>query len=184
MVAKVKADFGGLEDLEDKLKKLNGLALTIGFQGESGGQLYPTGINVATVALYNEFGTRGKRFGRGANRGIPARSFLRRAIFENRSEIRKLFAREMRKVFLVKGAIGPLEALGNIGEGIAKMVKRKVIDAKLWATPNAPATIKKKGFDFPLKGQPSRLDSLLSNSISWAVRDIGARGSIITLGVV
>ena len=67
----------GLGLIRTKLRKLRHLHLTLGFQGPKASQLYETGINVATVATFAEFGTR----------DAPARSFLRATMFEHRDKI-------------------------------------------------------------------------------------------------
>ena len=63
----------GAKKISEQLDYLGELFLTIGFQGATALALYPnksTPINVATVALYNEFGTQ----------NAPARPFMRRTI--------------------------------------------------------------------------------------------------------
>jgi hypothetical protein len=187
---KITVNTIGLDKLRAMLKRLNKLALTIGFQDKWGRQRYKTGINVASVALFNEFGTAGfaggvtsnpsggftLRQNRGANKGIPARNFLRATFFENRATLPGIIAREFSKS--LAGTLGPIEMLGGLGEILAQMVKRKIDTSKSWAVPNAPSTIAKKGFDYPLHET-----GLMSKSVSWAVRKNSARGSIITLGV-
>lgn len=74
----------------------------------------------ATKALYNEFGTE----------KIPERPFIRRG-FDNIETI-------------VKNANSPSE----VGEQMVKNMKKAILRSEY--PRNAPSTIKKKGFDFPL----------------------------------
>lgn len=166
MTAEVKFVDHGLVDLWRRLGELGELELTIGFQGDSGAAIHPLAkVPVATVALYNEFGTI----------DAPARNFLRATMFERREEIVALYAREAGRVAM--GKAQPVEALSRVGEAIAEMVREKIAAADQWATPNAPSTIAKKGHAQPLLGG-SLADGVtggtLRRSVSWAVRRGGA----------
>lgn len=155
----------GLFDLKTELATMRKFKVTVGFQGQSGTQLYPTGVNVATVALYNEFGTQ----------DIPARSFIRGAINSARRSIAKFIARQYKRVFELKSTAE--DALTEIGKFIAKKVKRRIDRAHKWAKRNAPSTVAKKGFNYPLHDTEKMLES-----VSWAVRN--EQGSIIRMGTV
>lgn len=165
--ATVTLDVSGLEEIAGRFKFMKSTILTVGVQGQDGLDTYKgTGANVASVAMYNEFGTpAGPR-----HAGIPARSFLRSSVFENRDKIQNKFAKSMAQVFgadgfTVGGRGDPITELGNVGAVIVGMVRDKIRTSGSWAKPNAPATVKKKGFDFPL------IETLkLRDSISWAVR--------------
>jgi hypothetical protein len=164
MAADVQVEFRdlGLSRVRDILRRLSGLSLTIGFQGESGRQLYPTGVNVSTVAMFQEFGTK----------TIPQRAFLRATMFERRDQVEQIMADAIGSAITntsptLSPAIG---ALSNAGRGIVRLVERKINTSTGWAKANAPSTVAKKGFDYPLHET-----DLMARSVTWAVR----RGSSI-----
>lgn len=151
----------GLRELRERLKALTKLSLTLGFQGESGRQKYATGVNVATVAMFQEFGTF----------RIPQRSFLRSTMFEQRERVEEIMARA---ATLVVHGLGPVAALSDAGGLIAGLIKRKIDTSMGWAKRNQPSTIAAKGFNFPLHET-----ELMAKSVTWAVR----KGrSIVTMG--
>lgn len=154
----------GLGLIREKISQLKRLILTIGFQGAKGMQLYDTGINVATVATYAEFGTQ----------NAPARSFLRATMFEFRDKIAKLWADAYRRLITLKH-VSADEMLEQVGRGIVKLVENKIARAYSWAKANAASTVKAKGFDYPLHET-----DLLSRSVTWAVRAPG--GAILSIG--
>jgi hypothetical protein len=159
----------GLEVLRANLRALNDHVLTIGFQGPSGSQLYPTGVNAATVALFNEFGTR----------NIPARSFLRSTLFEQRERITQIIRRAaesvVEQVAVELSAQAVIFHLGQAGREIVELVRTKMSRSRGWAKANAPSTVARKGFDFPLHETGD-----LVEAVSWAVRD--RTGSILRQG--
>jgi len=85
--ARVTLDVSGLEELREKWGALAGAELAVGFQGPEAAERYKeTGANVASVALYNEFGTPA-----GPNHaGIPAGSFLRSSVCRPRQSFETL----------------------------------------------------------------------------------------------
>jgi hypothetical protein len=146
--------------------------LFIGVQGRQAAFMYKrTKVNVATVGLYNEFGTRSTP----THAGMPARSFIRGALFENRDQIREHIAKEMERV--VKGRKTALEAVAAIGRFVVKLVKKRINTTSHWAKANAPATIVRKGFDRPLH-ETERL----ARSISWSIRDGSVDGPVVMRG--
>lgn len=104
---------------------------------------HPTAIvgfygDLAERATINEFGAPA------AN--IPQRSFIRSTYDEeqkNMVRIRDLF---MPKV--IEGKLSATNALAAVGHYLAERIQQKIEDLK--SPPNAPSTIKKKGFDDPL----------------------------------
>ena len=159
--AKVQLVDHGWIGIKKQFKELKTHRLTIGFQGKSGAQLYPEGINVASVATYQEFGT---------GHGVPARPFLRAAMFEHRDKIARLYAIGLAR--LVAGKITVMKLLAGLGAAIVKLVERKIESSRAWAKPNSPATNRP---DFPLHDT-----DLMSKSVTWAIR--GKSGDIISTG--
>ena len=87
---------------------------------------------ILNYAIWNEFGTL----------DIPARPFMRNALDNNRSSISRLIKETPNKV--IKGELTGKEALMIIGETIRGMIILSIQDAKNWATPNSPKTLKIK----------------------------------------
>tara|TARA_R110000824_G_scaffold321148_2_gene508020 strand:- start:65 stop:565 length:501 start_codon:yes stop_codon:yes gene_type:complete len=146
------------------LADFNNFYLTIGIQGPGGLRKYPdSDINVASVAMYQEFGTR----------SINSRPFLRRTMFEKRAEIEESIREAVTRAIDTGRTV---RELAKSGAEIAELVRRTVMSSRSWAKPNAPATIKKKGFDWPL----NETGLLAEESISWAVRS--KTGKIVKQG--
>ena len=92
---------------------------------------YPDGQNVASVAFWNEYGTA----------RIPPRPFMRTTIAQNREN----WVEMVRKLVPIHGADLSLLKLGE------EMKGKLVFSILSWVEPpNAPYTIKKKGFNKPL----------------------------------
>jgi hypothetical protein len=146
------------------LADFNNFYLTIGIQGPGGLRKYPdSDINVASVAMYQEFGTR----------SINSRPFLRRTMFEKRAEIEESIREAVTRAIDTGRTV---RELAKSGAEIAELVRRTIMSSRSWAKPNAPATIKKKGFDWPL----NETGLLAEESISWAVRS--KTGKIVKQG--
>lgn len=162
----------GLTDIKTQMFQLRRWVATIGVQGKEAARRYKrSGLNVATVATIQEFGTGASE----GHAGIPARSFIRGALFANKEALTEFIADEMVKVF--QGKSDALTANKNIGKFAAKLVKARIDTTFKWAKANAAATVARKGFNFPLH-ETDRL----SKSISWAVRDGGKDGAVILRG--
>ncbi len=161
----------GLQDLRKRLSAMSDLTVTVGFQGPDGRQMYPTGINVATVAMIQEFGTRSTP----NHAGIPARSFLRATLFEQRQRIERAFGDAVQRVVNLEAL--PLGSFTTAGREVARLVRDKIDRSLSWARRNAQATIQKKGFDYPLHETERMRDAL-----SFAVRSGGAEGPILVQG--
>jgi hypothetical protein len=164
MPVTVKKDLSGLDDFRRRLKTIRGLSMSIGFQGRGAMVLYPDGTNVASVAAFNEFGTK----------HTPKRSFLNSAMFENREAIGSIIALAVGKY--LNGKDGSrnraISALAAAAKKITEFVRNKIDTANSWATQNAPSTIKAKGHNTVLI-ETNRM----INNLSWAVRDAG--GAIV-----
>lgn len=111
---------------------------------------YPDGESVAEVAFKNEYGT-------GV---IPPRPFFRKAIADNRDKIPQMMGKLLQKH-------DPETAMRLVCEHMKDELQTSVMT---WEDPpNAPSTIKKKGFDSPLRGT----DRLLRNSFSYEINPDG-----------
>ena len=137
---------GGIKGLLKRVKKSGVVNVGIIDAGNHG----DSGLTVAEVGNYNEFGTT----------KIPERSFMRSTIREKRKDIIKLQEKLLKKI--QSGDMEVEQALGLIGSFIAGEVTQKIVSIK--SPPNHPYTIKKKGSSNPLidTGQ-------LKNSITWEI---------------
>ena len=93
---------------------------------------YEDGTPVAAVAFWNEYGT--------AN--IPPRPFFRNTVAAHKDEWPHQAAAILRQNGDVR------QTLALMGEGIKGQIAESI--QNLHEPPNAPATIRKKGFDKPL----------------------------------
>lgn len=123
-----------------------GNTLKVGFLNEA---TYPDGTNVATVALFNEFGTT----------NIPPRPFMRTTIAQKSPD----WGAALKKCLAATDGDGPA-ALALMGEGIKGQLVETI---NLWSDPpNAPSTEAKKGFNAPLRDT-----TLMLRSIDYEVSD-------------
>lgn len=106
---------------------------------------------VKTAAIVNEFGTSGPP-------PIPSRPFMRRAVDSSRSDIDSRL-NELASDLSV-GKDNTRSGLMRLGVWLAGRMKRSIQSAPGWATPNAPATVKKKGQDKPLYEHGDLLSSI------------------------
>lgn len=101
------------------------------------------GEDLVKYAATNEFGT-----SPGTSPRIPERSFLRAGIDEARRK-KKVQAKVAELVeSVILGKLTPLQALSNLGEWGANVVKKKIQAGPF--TPLAESTKKRKGSDVPL----------------------------------
>lgn len=122
----------GWKAIVRELKELSTSSLTVGVQGNA--PKHPSGLNMADVATFNEFGTR----------TAPARPFLRRTFDEN-GYYEELFVGIARAVGVRSTA---RRALRLAGQKITADVKATIVEVK--APPNAPSTVASKGSSNPL----------------------------------
>lgn len=155
----------GAEKISKQLNLLGNMALTIGFQGQSGLAKYSTGINVATVALMQEFGTDEN----------PARPFMKSAIEIGRNEIKEAFVEQFGKV--AEGKETAIDAMSDIGKLVARLIVDRIDAANSWAKPLDSETGEEKGSTTPLKDT-----GLMRDSVTWAVRKGSSRGAVIRQG--
>lgn len=134
----------------EALKKMKGLTVEAGWFESS---RYPSedgrqGLLTSHVARMQEFGfTTVLNFGHGPVRiEVPARPFMRYAYEMFSKERRKYEQNIAKKIF--SGTIDARQALGQIGLALEGCIVRSIRNGP-WE-PNAPYTIKVKGFDKPL----------------------------------
>lgn len=130
----------------DRLKKIAEQKTISARVGIIESMTYPNGELVAQVGYWNEYGTD----------AIPPRPFFRTAVENNRDKLGSMFVRAVQKH-------EPETAMRMVCEHMVDEFKMSVLT---WTDPpNAPSTIRKKGFDSPLRGN----DKLLRNSFSYEI---------------
>lgn len=116
---------------------------------ESAGDHGDSGLTVAQVATFNEFGVDStdledpKR-----HRITPERSFIRTTMFESEERLLELTAKLKDRV-LFEG-LRVKQALGFIGATLRGLIQKKISEGDDSWPPNAPATIEAKGSSRPL----------------------------------
>lgn len=136
-----------LKKMLDKYRDLDKVALRVGIIE---GKTYPDGTGVAQVGFDNEYGV--------PERHVPARPFFRTAIENNRKILPHMAASLINKN-------DTETALRLIGEHMVGALSDSV---QTWSEPpNAPSTIKAKGYNAPLRGP----DRLLRNSFSYEIEE-------------
>lgn len=161
----------GLKTLALNIRFLDNLYLTFGVHSSQGKLKYETGINVATVALYNEFGTDGND----EHPGIPSRSYLRGTLTQHKSKITSAIADAVKEV--VVNNKEPKKALGKVGRLVTRLVRMRLTQSRSWATRESRSTIIRKGFSWPLHNTLR-----LSRSISWQIRAGSPQGPVVSRG--
>ena len=132
--------------LVDRLKKIAEQKTISARVGIIEPMTYPDGELVAQVGYWNEYGTE----------TIPPRPFFRTAVENNRDKLGPMFVRAVQKH-------EPETAMRMVCEHMVDELKTSVLT---WTDPpNAPSTIKSKGYDAPLRGP----DKLLRNSFSYEI---------------
>jgi hypothetical protein len=112
---------------------------TIGFL-KNKGVVYPSGITVAEVASIQEFGSE--------TNNIPSRPFMRQAFNDAKPFLRKRLINAVKMLNMKEGLNKVEREMNLIGEQMVSRVRNSII--KWENPPNAPLTIKKKGFNNPL----------------------------------
>lgn len=102
------------------------------------------GLNVATVAFWNEFGTsRGTDKDGNAVPGIPSRPFFRTMVASKSPRWGVALGNQLRKT-----EYDPNMSLSLMGEVIKGQLQKSITT---WSSPpNAPSTVARKGFNKPL----------------------------------
>lgn len=112
------------------------------------GSKYPDGTNVASVAFWNEYGTR----------TAPPRPFFRDTIKNEKQNWSALATKAIRMGYTVE------HMLGLVGSAMQTDIQHSIMT---WTTPrNSDYTIAVKGYDAPLRNT-----MLLHDSIKFEVSD-------------
>lgn len=114
----------------------------VGFFPES---RYDGSKSVAEVARYNEFGL-----------GVPRRSFMRPAVFNHKTDLTNLLHRQYRQA--IRDNQDTMIVLERFGEYVKGLIQEQIINTN--EPPNAPSTIKRKGFNAPLRDTHLMLNSV------------------------
>lgn len=130
----------------DRLKKIAQQKMIKARVGIIEPMTYPDGESVAEVGYWNEYGTE----------AIPPRPFFRTAVENNRDKLGPMFVRAAQKH-------EPEAAMRTVCEHMVDELKMSVLT---WTDPpNAPSTIRAKGYNAPLRGP----DKLLRDSFSYEI---------------
>lgn len=139
----------GWERILREISEMDGREVTAGLHEEdaSAGQE----PNEVQRGVYNEFGTD----------KAPARSFVR----STHDSKKRDWANKMTRDFndLLEGRVDPSQLLENVGSEASQDIRNTAVN--MTDPPNAPSTIRKKGFDDPLveTGQ-------MVNAINYKIR--------------
>lgn len=125
----------GWEAIQSKLSSIRHKELRVGVLSSAGA--HPSGATMAEIAAFQEFGTR----------SIPARPFLRTTLEENLAKYQRLAGRELSKA-LQPGGRTVKQVVNRLGLKIVADIQKKIVAIR--TPPNAPSTIRQKGFDNPL----------------------------------
>ncbi len=120
----------GAKRLSKAWRRLDGSKITVGVHEGAGD--YPTGVGVADVATWNEFGTR----------NIPERSFIRSTMDIKRRN----FLKFEEKLFdqMISGLINEKQVINKMGFRIKSAIETRIKTASQWAEPNALSTATQK----------------------------------------
>ena len=103
---------------------------------------YPDGTPVATVAMWNEFGTRSAD----GSVHTPERPFFRNALQKSKRKISRLIADEVDP----KKMIVSRETAERVGALVQGEIQKEIVSLR--SPPNAPSTIRQKKSSNPLIG--------------------------------
>lgn len=123
------------------------------------GSKYDDNTPVAQVARWNEYGVP-----KDVGSRIPARPFMRPAVFEKKQELTALLRSEYKKAF--KDKRNTMEVLKKFGEKVVFEIQNQILTGNY--VPNAPATIKAKGG----RSKPLYDTGLMLNSVSYKAEEV------------
>lgn len=167
MVTVIDKDLGYTHIFKD-IKEMDGKGVKVGVMGGQSAK----GVSVVDYAVWNEFGTK----------HIPKRAFMQKTADEGLPETLKFTEHLVGK--MIDGGITPDGVLKNLGEFYQKKIQMNIRNAKEWAAPNAPATVKLKGSSSPLIDQGRLIQSIRYELVSGVGGGVAkASGSGITKAV-
>ena len=145
MSVEVKLIDHGFDNIIRQALKLDGKGVKVGIRRGKGSH---DGTDMLDIAVYNHFGTA----------TIPARPFVSDCAEKNAGQIKEAQKRLVYRVY--QGSLSADGALAELGAWYVNVQKGHILHGG-W-TPNAPATIKRKGSNKPLvdTGQ-------LVNTVDW-----------------
>ena len=145
MSVEVKLIDHGFDNIIRQALKLDGKGVKVGIRRGKGSH---DGTDMLDIAVYNHFGTD----------TIPARPFVSDCAEKNAGQIQEAQKRLVYRVY--QGGLSADGALAELGAWYVNVQKGHILHGG-W-TPNAPATIKRKGSNKPLvdTGQ-------LVNTVDW-----------------
>lgn len=145
MSVEVKLIDHGFDNIIRQALKLDGKGVKVGIRRGKGSH---DGTDMLDIAVYNHFGTA----------TIPARPFVSDCAEKNAGQIKEAQKRLVYRVY--QGSLSADGALAQLGAWYVNVQKGHILHGG-W-TPNAPATIKRKGSNKPLvdTGQ-------LVNTVDW-----------------
>ena len=134
----------------DKLNKVESVSAEVGFFENA---TYPEGKKVAEVAVVQEFGTD----------KIPPRPFIRNTIHTKREDWVASFRDDIRLNLKNGNGLDLSKPMGRLAMRIVADIQDTIIETS--TPPNAPSTIKKKGFNNPLQHTNTMLDA-----VNWRLK--------------
>ena len=145
MSVEVKLIDHGFDNIIRQALKLDGKGVKVGIRRGKGSH---DGTDMLDIAVYNHFGTA----------TIPARPFVSDCAEKNAGQIKEAQKRLVYRVY--QGSLSADGALAQLGAWYVNVQQGHILHGG-W-TPNAPATIKRKGSNKPLvdTGQ-------LVNTVDW-----------------
>lgn len=145
MSVEVKLIDHGFDNIIRQALKLDGKGVKVGIRRGKGSH---DGTDMLDIAVYNHFGTA----------TIPARPFVSDCAEKNAGQIQEAQKRLAYRVY--QGGLSADGALAELGAWYVNVQKGHILHGG-W-TPNAPATVKRKGSNKPLvdTGQ-------LVNTVDW-----------------
>ena len=145
MSVEVKLIDHGFDKIIQQALKLDGKGVKVGIRRGKGSH---DGTDRLDIAVYNHFGTS----------TIPARPFISDCAEKNAGQIQEAQKRLVYRVY--QGSLSADGALAELGAWYVNVQKGHILHGG-W-TPNAPATVKRKGSNKPLvdTGQ-------LVNTVDW-----------------
>ncbi|MDH2927229.1 hypothetical protein FW755_11065 [Lonepinella koalarum] len=132
MTVSMQHNGNGLNTLAERLAELKAKSAYVGLPVDDNPFVDGSSINMATLAAVLEFG----------NEHIPSRPFLRQTLAENQQKYTEFLTE------LIRDGLDAETAYGRLAEMVVGDVRSNMVNGS-W-TPNAKATIKRKGSSKPL----------------------------------